>query len=145
MPEPSATMINVTAVAANAPAIAALQERGVRPASAAGTSIKAVSLMSAPPRKFARCGAARYELFTEHQTGGGDLGSMELTQFCRFSAGIAEAGTVARLAWFDYRPASEEEMQHERAFAAGPEAGSSARSRAGDAAATRLPAQNRRV
>ena len=36
---------------------------------------------------------------------------MELTQFCRFSAGIAEAGTVARLAWFDYRPASEEDRQ----------------------------------
>jgi hypothetical protein len=46
MPEPSAVMMNVTAVAAKAPAMAALHEKGVRlPSAAVGTSMMVVSVI----------------------------------------------------------------------------------------------------
>src|SRR5437660_5339775 len=48
MPEPRATMMNVTAVAANAPAMAALQDKGDL-ASPGATPTIAVSVMQQPP------------------------------------------------------------------------------------------------
>src|SRR6202011_5250771 len=46
MPEPSAAMMKETAVAAIAPAMAALQEKGVRlPSAAVGTSMMVVSVI----------------------------------------------------------------------------------------------------
>jgi hypothetical protein len=49
IPEPSAAMMKVTAAAAMAPAMAALQEKGVRPLPSAGVaSMMVVSLMVKP-------------------------------------------------------------------------------------------------
>ena len=73
MPEPSAMTSNVTAMAANVPAIAALQENGVRPGSGAGTSIKAVSVMAAFLRAHSRVAscALRISSLNDQQTAGG--------------------------------------------------------------------------